>query len=45
MKVNNILGQIIYEGENINNIHLQKGVYFLHFEVEGNRYVEKVLVW
>jgi hypothetical protein len=45
LKVNTILAQTIYEGENINNIHLQKGVYFLHFEVEGNRYVEKVVVW
>jgi hypothetical protein len=45
LKVNNILGQIIYEGENINNIHLQKGVYFLHFEVDEYRTVEKVVVW
>lgn len=45
MKINTVLGQTIYERENINNIHLPKGIYFLHFVVGEYRSVEKVIVW
>ncbi|MDP2176798.1 MAG: hypothetical protein Q8K70_12915 [Bacteroidota bacterium] len=45
LKINTLLGQTIYEAENIDNIHLPKGIFFLHFEVGGIRGVEKVVIW